>query len=130
MPPRAAALALVLAALMLAAGALGATRQARAQAIALRYWDGTKCDGTIRIVTRPLPYLTLAHATFMVTLSGGYTNCAIVFNSRRWESFPRYCAVMVHEYGHLDGKHHSADPWSVMYPVLSWRNVPHACRLA
>lgn len=35
------------------------------------------------------------------------------------------CTVMVHEYGHLTGLDHSADPRSVMYPVL--RGVDYRC---
>lgn len=39
----------------------------------------------------------------------------------------RRCTVMVHEYGHLAGHHHSHNPRSVMYPWRTSRNEWPAC---
>lgn len=38
------------------------------------------------------------------------------------------CAVIVHEFGHMRGHKHSTRPRSVMFPMISRRNVPSACR--
>lgn len=37
----------------------------------------------------------------------------------RGDSWPMYCSMIVHEFGHLTGHDHSADPSDVMFPTLS-----------
>jgi hypothetical protein len=46
----------------------------------------------------------------------------ILIDKRRRVEWPREKAqcVLVHEYGHLAGRHHSKNPRSIMYPVLRY----------
>src|SRR5690242_1341879 len=47
------------------------------------------------------------------------TTCEIILNQRyvRQMTPPMRCTLVLHEYGHLAGRPHSADPHSVMYPT-------------
>lgn len=53
------------------------------------------------------------------------TNCRVSIDTtfarenRKGEDWPLYCTAIVHEFGHLTGHDHSADPLDVMYPVMS-----------
>lgn len=52
----------------------------------------------------------------------------IIMDRRDWKWW-QYCAVMVHEHGHVIARrNHSKDPRSVMYWKLSWRNAPRKCK--
>lgn len=42
--------------------------------------------------------------------------------------FPRACAVLRHEDGHLHGLEHSSDPHNIMYPSLTY--IPSQCTRA
>lgn len=42
--------------------------------------------------------------------------------------FPRACAVLRHEDGHLHGFDHSSDPHSIMYPSITY--IPSQCDVA
>jgi hypothetical protein len=42
--------------------------------------------------------------------------------------FPRACAVLRHEDGHLHGFEHSSDPRSIMYPSITY--IPSQCDIA
>lgn len=53
-------------------------------------------------------------------------DCAIEFNQTVTYDWPTFCTLMVHEYGHLTGHRHSANPADIMYPVYV-RSIP-ACR--
>ena len=58
------------------------------------------------------------HREWMARTQLGYAMppCTIVITRRRldWE---RYCAIVIHEWGHLTGHRHSANPRSIMYPT-------------
>jgi hypothetical protein len=45
------------------------------------------------------------------------TQCRIVFNSTMTYSWPKFCTVLVHEYGHLTGHPHTVDGGDVMSPI-------------
>lgn len=69
--------------------------------------------------------------TQWIDLPGGgrqYTECTIRLDRRRIHGQQQFCAVVVHEYGHLAGHGHSNDPNSVMYPKATKRNIPAACK--
>ncbi|SRR6266496_687683 len=104
--------------------------QNKSQEIAARYWNGTKCDGHIGLRYIPMEWRTLAFADYyFVQGSQRFFDCYVYFNSRRVSglSFSKYCAIMVHEYGHLNGRGHSRNPYSIMYPKITSRNIPKVC---
>lgn len=108
-----------------------AQQQQRDVTIARRYWGGTKCDAPAPIQYKRLRYSVLAYSDFYINQPGDYyTNCRVVLNSVRipTESAAKLCAVLVHEYGHLAGRHHVSDPYSIMYPMITNKNIPGACR--
>lgn len=106
------------------------SRRIQAESIALRYWGQTKCLGGISIRSQRFTYRLLAVASFLTTNTGAYEDCEVIFNSTRLEglSWMKYCATMIHEFGHLDGYPHSTNPRNVMYPALSDRNIPQVCK--
>jgi hypothetical protein len=106
-------------------------RQASASRIAERYWGGTNCVGPIKFRYQPFPWNVLAFASYDFTSdSNDFLNCSVNFNSNRAAglSYAKYCAIMVHEYGHLNGRDHSTNPRSVMYPAITSLNIPRVCR--
>jgi hypothetical protein len=81
------------------------TRWARAAAVALTIWGSPTC-GPVHHRAEWLPRRELGYAT---------RPCTIVVTRRRLE-WERYCATVVHEWGHLAGRRHSRDPRSIMFP--------------
>jgi len=66
---------------------------------------------------------TVARATWRIPPGSGnardWFDCAITFNPQfrhHYNTWPEFCSVMLHEYGHLVGREHSSNPRSVMYP--------------
>ena len=89
--------------------------------VAKSYWSTTPCGGNVSIVWMPLTDSTNATSTWSNPV-GQYdapeqnSNCQIAFNSSLTWDWTRFCSILVHEYGHLSGKPHSADAADVMYP--------------
>jgi hypothetical protein len=99
----------------------------RAAKTAARYWGGSNClHVTYRY--RDLPGQTIAQAEWYSSALAPthYLQCTITFDDRRLP-YAAYCAVVVHEFGHLDGHLHSRDPHSVMFPFLSDLLIPSEC---
>jgi hypothetical protein len=93
-----------------------------AREIAVAYWGVDPCGGQVTIVwTDQDPDLN-ATAVWGNAV-GDYTDalsndqCQIRFNPEVAFTWPKFCTVMVHEYGHLAGHDHSDDPRDVMYPL-------------
>jgi len=128
---RAASLALAAAALSAAPSAFAAdpatdfaAGSAPVQAatdVAKTYWQATPCAGNVTITWMALSESTNATSTWANPV-GQYdapeqnSNCQIAFNSALTWDWTRFCSILVHEYGHLDGKPHSTDAADVMYP--------------
>jgi hypothetical protein len=80
-----------------------------------RYWNASPCGGNVALTWRAYSPRTEEARAFWANPLAFYgypelkTDCAIVFNSR-----PRFCTVVVHEYGRLTGHPHSDDPLDVM----------------
>jgi hypothetical protein len=133
------AVALLVAAI-LAAPAAGAGPAARfapgspaaiaAQRIAVAHWGVDPCGGDVAIRWRRAPRLVnaVAHWSIPVPDTGpaAHRDCVIVFNPRETFAWPKFCTVIVHEYGHLLGLGHTADPGDVMAEV--YRRPLRACR--
>lgn len=103
----------------------------RAVASAQQFWGSLPCDGNINIHYADLPSGQAGEARHQeITLPTGQKliqNCEIAIDRRRWGQ-RLYCGIVVHEVGHLRGREHSNNRNSVMYPVLSERNLPHVCK--
>ena len=59
-----------------------------------------------------------------------FRRCRVTINPVIRLSRREFCAVVVHEFGHLAGKEHVGNPRNVMYPRLSRQNIPAACDLS
>lgn len=112
----------------------GTSELSRSFGVAESIW-GPVCGGkTPTVRTEGFAGDVAAEARWAYTqFPGGhreYTTCEIALDNRRWNlKGRRYCAVIVHEWGHLkmESRKHSTNPNSVMYPVLTNRNIPDAC---
>src|SRR5580765_8543039 len=106
---------------------------ARAQSIARAYWGVDPCGGAVGVSWAALGPDTNASSTWENPV-GAYddpaenADCEIVFNSAQDWDWPRFCTVLVHEYGHLSGHPHSSDRGDVMYPYYQQPVAP--CDLA
>jgi hypothetical protein len=85
------------------------------------YWNTTPCGGTVSIVWTALSTSTNATSTWSNSVSEydapeRNVDCQIVFNSALVWDWTRFCSILVHEYGHLDGRPHTDDADDVMYP--------------
>ena len=102
--------------------AVGSAPMLAAQAIARDTWGTDACGGTVDVVWDVLAPNYNALSTWS-NPTDSYANpaanygCTIELNSTMTFDWPKFCTVVVHEYGHLDGQQHSADPHSVMAAV-------------
>lgn len=90
-----------------------------ARHVAVRTW-GDVCAGRVAIRKIPMTGRTIGLSTWDWSPNHYRIDCVI---SLRWNyrwSYWQLCALIVHEYGHLAGQHHSRNPWSVMYRDI-WR---------
>lgn len=110
--------------LALAAPPANAGRIDRAEHAA-RIAFGDVCRGDVSLRVRPLRGDEAGEAEWSDDGVGPY-DCSVTVDAGM--PYPTFCAVVVHEYGHLAGREHSADPSSVMYPYVSERNTPPRCR--
>lgn len=91
-----------------------------AQAISRAHWHTDPCGGRVTIGYRAMPPVWNAESVYTTSDGNpaGFGDCSITFNAAEPWTWPRFCTVMVHEYGHLTGHPHSTDPGDVMYPLL------------
>ena len=93
-----------------------------AQQIARTHWGREACNGQV-----DLRWVTLAP---LVNATASWTNpktaydnpelngdCRIDFNATMDFDFTKFCTVVVHEYGHLNGQPHSPDIHDLMAPI-------------
>lgn len=92
-----------------------------AQRVAAAYWNADPCHGQITLVWSALDPDINATSSWVNPVAYGApaenTDCSIEFNSAIDWDWTRFCSVLVHEYGHLNGLPHSSDPADVMYPI-------------
>lgn len=84
----------------------------RATAIAAQVWK-SPCGGQVT--------LRWAEPPAGLEWNGAWAYpeaCVIEFNLRVHLDWPRFCHIMIHEYGHLAGAGHSTNPRSVMADQL------------
>ena len=95
--------------------------QVRAAAdIAKTYWHATPCADQVAISWTALAATTNATSTWANPVDAysapeQNSQCSITFNAALHWDWTRFCSILVHEYGHLTGHPHSADPGDVMY---------------
>lgn len=86
--------------------------------IAEHTWGAPACG------TPTVEWVDLGPVPYGRTFDG---SCVILLNTQRAAAFrykPLLCTTIVHEWGHLTGHKHSADPRNVMYPTpgrVYWR---------
>lgn len=100
------------------AGPASANWTPHAQQIAVEHWGVNPCNGEVAIFAKDLGETTLAQAGYSsINDLSIPTNCSVTYNSamKDW-TWPRFCTVTTHEYGHLLGYGHSDNEWNVMYP--------------
>lgn len=101
-------------------------------AVAQRTWGDVCGNLDPQIKTKNLadPKASGEAVAKWLELPGGgrqYTTCDILIDPKTKRSGRVYCAILVHEYGHLAGKDHVNDPNSIMYFKITKRNIPHGC---
>lgn len=123
-----------------------------AEQTATAYWRSTPCDGEIAVQwrsTTPPPALpgteVEAWVTFETPLGptnfaaspSTYTDCTVYISLASWptydsivETYPEFCQMMIHEYGHFEGYADSTSypPSDLRYPLLTDANLPGVCR--
>ena len=103
----------------------------RARQVAIAHWGRAPCSGTVQITWEPQNPLINARARWSNPV-GAYdapelnVDCLIVFNPDQLWTWPKFCTVMVHEFGHLAGHPHAEDGPDVMSPI--YRAPLPACR--
>jgi hypothetical protein len=106
--------------------ALQAARQ-----IAVEHWAMSPCHGDVDISWAKLPAEENASSSWTNQYQdygdpNDNTLCSVTFNSAQDWDWPKLCTVFVHEFGHLAGNTHSADPNDVMFAYYVGNDLP-AC---
>jgi hypothetical protein len=95
-----------------------------AESIARAYWGRDACGGHVTLEWMNLGRTTNARSLWRNAVDSyadpdRNTDCRIEFNERAEFDWPKFCTVVVHEYGHLTGHPHVPDPGDVMAAVYS-----------
>ncbi|HEY8581680.1 MAG TPA: hypothetical protein VIL49_01995 [Capillimicrobium sp.] len=102
--------------------AVGTSGMTVAQDLARRTWGVDPCGGQVEVVwgsDEP----NINARSYWANPRSAYdapelnSSCRIVFNAGLPFSWEKFCTVLVHEYGHLAGRPHSADGPDVMSPI-------------
>lgn len=102
--------------------AVGSVGMTTAQEIARAHWGVDPCGGQVS-VTWGVDEASINARSFWANPYSAYDHpelniqCRIVFNAEMTYSWPKFCTVLVHEYGHLAGRPHGPDGPDVMSPV-------------
>ncbi len=102
--------------------AVGSAAMQTAQQIALANWGTNACGGQVAIEWGADDANINARSYWANPVSSYDTpeqnvQCRIVLNAGMTFSWPKFCTVLVHEYGHLTGHPHTADGPDVMSPI-------------
>jgi hypothetical protein len=104
--------------------AVGTPAMQAAQAIAVGHWGVDPCAGAVEIAWVPLDEHVNGISSWSVT-RGAYEapednrDCRIELNTEMAFDWPKFCTVLVHEYGHLAGHPHDEHPGHLMSAVYS-----------
>jgi hypothetical protein len=108
---------------------VGGPAMQQARAIAVAHWGMDPCGGDVAVSWAKLPADENADSVWTNPYQDygdakDNTLCSVTFNTRQDWDWPKLCTVFVHEFGHLAGNPHSADPDDVMFPYYIGTNVP------
>jgi len=97
----------------------GTPNMAAAQQIARDHWGVDPCGGAIEVAWSPDEPTVNARATWRNPRSAydapaENSQCSIAFNPAQSFDWPKFCTVLVHEYGHLAGHDHVQDRADLM----------------
>jgi hypothetical protein len=106
-----------------------------ARQVAIDHWAMSPCHGDVAITWGKLPADENAESSW----TNQYQDygdpdhnalCEVTFNTSQDWDWPKLCTVFVHEFGHLAGNAHSADPDDVMFPYYVGTNLPACAALS
>ena len=95
-----------------AKSAVGSAATQAAQAIARAHWGTDPCAGEVAIRWVRMDDPTINAMSTWRSFGDAYANpaanqdCRVDFNTRAEFDWPKFCTVLVHEYGHLAGRPH------------------------
>lgn len=93
-----------------------------ARSIAAEHWGQAPCGGhvSVRWGVEPRRFNAITSWSSPIPATNDPQDndrCRIVFNSTEAFSWPKFCTVVAHEYGHLLGLGHTADGPGVMSAI-------------
>jgi hypothetical protein len=102
---------------------VGSAGMNAAVALAKAHWGTDPCGGLVRVRWVDDVHGINARSSWFNPVSSYddpdlNANCVISLNANAFLPWPRFCTVVVHEYGHLSGHPHSPDPLDVMFQFL------------
>jgi hypothetical protein len=103
---------------------IGSAAEQLAIQVAKTTWNADPCGGQVTVEWGTLGDDINAQSSWSNPQSA-YDNpelngsCKVTFNPGADFDWPKFCTVMVHEYGHLAGKPHSPDDRDVMAPYYT-----------
>lgn len=102
--------------------AIGSPAEVEARQVAVAHWGVDPCGGQVALSWGVDDPGVNARASWSNAISpyanaGQNGQCAVVFNRGQAFDWPKFCTIVVHEYGHLSGEIHSTDGPDVMSPV-------------
>lgn len=99
------------------------------EAVARQIW-GPVCSGEdVDTTFAPLEGNQAGLAQSLISAGNVRFRCHVTIDNSKAYKKAKLCAIVVHEYGHLDGKDHSNDPNDVMYPTITNKNIPQGCKV-
>jgi len=105
--------------------AVGSASVRAAQQIARDHWGTDPCSGTVQLRWVHLDDPTINAMSSWRSYGAAYANpaanrdCRIEFNTIAEFDWPKFCTVLVHEYGHLAGRPHDERPGHLMSAIYT-----------
>jgi hypothetical protein len=101
---------------------VGGAAMQLAEQIAVQHWGWAPCGGNVSINWTTLDPSLNALSTWWNPIAAygnpqANADCQIALNESQSFDWPMFCTILVHEFGHLTGHQHVADPSDVMYPT-------------
>jgi Matrixin len=106
-----------------------------ARQIAVEHWGMNPCQGDVSISWGKLPADENAVSSWTNQFQDygdpeHNTLCDVTFNTKQDWDWPKLCTVFAHEFGHLAGNAHSADPDDVMFAYYVGNELPECAAVS